>query len=115
MTEGESLTFKEYQRCSRETAIYPNLGNNYVFPILGLAGELGEIAKKVEKIIRDNDGIIGEEDKQELIKEMGDVLWYLANLAAELCSGLDDIARLNLQKISSRQERGKLHGSGDNR
>lgn len=110
-----SISFTEYQTKARKTAIYPNIGNNYVYPTLGVAGEAGEIAEKVKKIQRDKKGVIGEEEKQELMKEMGDVLWYLANLAEELKVDLGEVAELNIQKLSSRQEREKLQGSGDNR
>ena len=109
------MEFNKYQEESRGTAIYPNIGNNFVYPTLGLVGEAGEIAEKIKKVIRDSDGVITEEKAEELKKELGDVLWYIANLAAELNIKLDDIASSNLEKLSSRRERNKLHGDGDNR
>jgi NTP pyrophosphatase (non-canonical NTP hydrolase) len=115
MKKGKALSFNEYQRKARETAIYPNIGKNYVYPTLGISGEAGEIAEKVKKIQRDKEGIIGEEERKELVKEIGDVLWYLANFAEELDITLDEAAKQNIQKLSSRQKRGKLRGSGDNR
>lgn len=109
------MNFNEYQTQSRQTAIYPNIGNNFIYPTLGLVGEAGEIAEKIKKVLRDGDGIITEEKKEELKKELGDVLWYIANLAIELGIDLEDIASSNLEKLSSRMERNTIHGDGDNR
>ena len=109
------MEFSDYQKEARKTAIYPNLGKNFVYPTLGLAGEAGEVAEKIKKVIRDGNGVVSDEKKEELSKELGDVLWYVANLAEELGSNLDDIAKRNLEKLKSRQERGKLKGDGDNR
>jgi NTP pyrophosphatase (non-canonical NTP hydrolase) len=71
------MTFQEYQDEARKTAIYPNKDNNFIYPTLGLAGEAGEVAEKIKKVIRDNDGIISEEKKQEVTKELGDVFGML--------------------------------------
>ena len=109
------MDFNEYQKEARKTAIYPDLGKNFVYPTLGLAGEAGEVAEKIKKVIRDGDGVISEEKKEELKKELGDVLWYVANLSQELGLPLDEVARLNIEKLKSRQERNALHGAGDNR
>ena len=109
------MTFAEYQKDSRRTAIYPNLDNNFVYPTLGLAGETGEIAEKIKKIIRDKGGIVNEEDRQEIKKELGDVLWYISQIATEIKVDLDDVAKTNLEKLLSRLERNKIGGSGDNR
>ena len=83
--------------------------------ILGLAGEAGETADKFKKIIRDQDGKITPENTAELKKELGDVLWYLASIARYLDIPLDDVAQTNIDKLESRLQRNKLHGSGDNR
>jgi len=109
------MTFKEYQEQSRTTAIYPNIGNNFIYPTLGLAGETGEVCEKIKKILRDDNGIISEEKRKNLKKEIGDILWYIANLSSELNLDLDEIAQENLDKLFSRKERNMLHGSGDNR
>ncbi len=109
------MTFEEYQKQSRRTALYPNIGNNYIYPVLGLCGEAGEVAEKIKKIIRDNGGICSEEKKQEIKKELGDVLWYLSQISTELGLTLDEVATFNLEKLFSRLERGVLQGSGDNR
>jgi NTP pyrophosphatase (non-canonical NTP hydrolase) len=109
------MNFEEYQKNSRKTAIYPDKDKNFIYPTLGLAGESGEVAEKVKKAIRDNNGIFNEERKNELKKELGDVLWYLSQIATELNLSLEEIALFNLEKLSSRQKRGKLSGNGDNR
>ena len=109
------MELNEYQHKSRETAQYPNAGNNPIYPTLGLAGEAGEVADKVKKVIRDKNGVFGELEKQEIKMELGDVLWYIAQLSTELGFDLEEVAQLNLKKLSSRSRRGKLSGSGDNR
>jgi len=109
------MDFDEYQKVSRKTAIYPNKGKNYIYPTLGLVGEAGEVAEKVKKLIRDGRGKITSGFRKEIEKEMGDVFWYLAQLATELNLSLDFIAKKNIKKLLSRKKRGKLHGSGDNR
>jgi NTP pyrophosphatase (non-canonical NTP hydrolase) len=97
------------------TAIYPNQGQNFSYPALGLMGEAGEVADKLKKVIRDNDGVLTDPVRDAVAKELGDVLWYLAVLANELDYDLNTIAEDNLLKLLSRQERGVLSGSGDNR
>lgn len=109
------MTFREYQKKSRKTAFYPNKGKNFIYPTLGLAGEAGEISEKIKKAIRDDGGKITKERKQDLEKELGDVLWYLAQISTEVGLSMDKIAETNLFKLSSRKKRGMLHGSGDNR
>ena len=83
--------------------------------VLGLNGEAGEVAEKLKKIIRDKNSVITDEDKAEMAKEIGDVLWYLAVFAHDLGVPLSEIAQANLDKLKSRQNRGVLGGSGDNR
>jgi len=109
------MNFDEYQKKSRETAIYPDLGSNYIYPTLGLAGESGEVSDKIKKVIRDDVGVLNAEKIQDLKKELGDVLWYVSQLSTELGLSLEDIAQSNLDKLFSRKERGVLQGSGDNR
>lgn len=109
------MTFKEYQKLSRETAIYPNRDKNFIYPTLGLAGEAGEVAEIIKRIIRDEEGLIDERVKSELLKELGDVLWYLSQLATEFNISLDEIAAKNIEKLKDRKERGALHGKGNNR
>jgi len=109
------MDFNEYQKQAWKTAIYPNKGNNIFYPALGLGGECGEVLEKIKKIMRDNEGEISEKKKEELMKEMGDVFWYLAALATELNLNLNEIAEKNISKLNSRKERDVLHGEGDNR
>ena len=80
-----------------------------------MAGEAGEVADKVKKVIRDNNSEFTSETKAEIAKEIGDVLWYCATLSKDLGYTLDEIAEINYQKLHSRQLRGKLGGNGDNR
>lgn len=109
------MKFKDYQKESRKTAVYPNQGKNFVYPTLGLAGEAGEVADKIKKVIRDKNGKLDKETVKEIEKELGDVLWYIAQLATELGLSLEEIAKENLKKLFSRKKRGKIQGSGDNR
>ena len=109
------MEFSEYQEKSRVTAIYPDKDNNFIYPTLGLAGESGEIAEKIKKVLRDDNGKLSEEKKVEVAKELGDVLWYIAQLATELNLDLDEIAQGNIDKLYSRLDRGVIGGSGDNR
>ncbi len=104
-----------YQRESRKTALYPEVGNNTIYPTLGLVGEAGEVADKVKKIIRDKRGQFDEESKEAIKFELGDVLWYISQLSSELGYELDEVANANLQKLKSRKNRGKIQGEGDNR
>jgi len=109
------MNFEEYQNLSKKTAIYPEIGKNFVYPTLGLVGESGEVAEKIKKIFRDKDGIVDAETRLMLKKELGDVLWYLSQLATELELSLDEVAVYNIEKLKSRHERGTLQGNGDNR
>lgn len=109
------MNFQEYQKKSRKTALYPEVGNNWVYPVLGLAGEAGEVADKMKKVMRDEGNIVSEEKKKEVKKELGDVLWYVSQIASELGLSLEEIALGNIEKLYSRLERGKISGSGDNR
>ena len=105
----------DYQTAALTTAIYPNQGQNFVYPTLGLVGEAGEVAEKVKKIIRDGDGILTDVDRDNVAKELSDVCWYVAVLAYELDYTLAEIMQINLDKLASRAQRNALSGSGDNR
>ena len=109
------MDFKTYQKKSRETAQYPNLGSNYVYPTLGLVGEAGEVAEKVKKVIRDKNSIFDDDSKKGIKKELGDVLWYISNLCTEFNFNLEDVAIQNLEKLNSRVKKGNISGSGDDR
>ena len=107
-------TFTEYQRAAMTTAVYPGRGQgNYTYPALGLAGESGEVCEKIKKAIRDDGGIITDERRALLAKELGDVLWYIAALSTELGLDLDTIAADNLAKLAARKAHNTLHGNGD--
>jgi NTP pyrophosphatase (non-canonical NTP hydrolase) len=108
------LELSEYQRLSRRTAEYPREAW-LAYPALGLAGEAGEVAEHAKKAIRDDGGSVTTERRGAMAKELGDVLWYVAQLASELGLELEQIAQGNLEKLLSRQRRGMLAGSGDER
>lgn len=83
--------------------------------VFGLVGESGEVAEKFKKLIRDKKGAISEEDRQEIVKELGDILWYINSVAHLLGSSLEDVAQKNIEKVLSRKDRGMTSGNGDNR
>ena len=109
------MNFSDYQTRSRATAQYPSIGHPVIYPVLGLANEAGEVAGKVKKIFRDKGGAIGDAEREALKAELGDVLWYIAQVCTELGLSLDDAAESNLAKLLDRQQRGKIRGDGDNR
>ena len=109
------MDFDNYQIEARKTAIYPNKDKNFIYPTLGLVGESGEVAEKIKKILRDKNGKFDYESKTAIKKELGDVLWYLANLCNELDFTLNEVAEENLEKLNNRLSRGKISGSGDDR
>lgn len=118
----QDIGLDEYQEEAANFAFY----SGFIYPTLGLVGEAGEIAEKVKKLLRDkempadhdleeDDKYLTEDERADLVLECGDVLWYLANLSNDLGFCLSEVAQLNLSKLQSRRERGKLKGSGDNR
>ena len=109
------MEINHYQMESRKTAIYPNRGKNAIYPTLGLAGESGEVADKVKKVLRDNNGFFDKKSKEAIKLELGDVLWYVSQLATELGFELEEVAEANLKKLFNRKLRGQISGSGDNR
>ncbi len=109
------MDFQAYQQQSRTTARYPDAGSNPIYPTLGLCGEAGEVADKVKKVIRDRDGRFTPDVVEALKLELGDVLWYVAQLATELGLDLDAVAVANLDKLASRAARNVIAGDGDHR
>jgi NTP pyrophosphatase (non-canonical NTP hydrolase) len=109
------VQLSDYQQRSRATAVYPGAGHNLTYPALGLCGEAGECAEKVKKALRDDGGVLSDERRAGLAAELGDVLWYVAQLATEAGLDLDESADDNLAKLVSRRDRGVLQGSGDAR
>lgn len=110
--DSGGMTLDEYQQTALSTAIYPH-DHQTSYLALALCGEAGELADKVKKVIRDKNGQFYQPDIHAIANELGDVMWYAANLAHVLGYKLSDIARLNNEKINGRLERGTLHGEGD--
>ncbi|WFE20232.1 nucleoside triphosphate pyrophosphohydrolase family protein [Solwaraspora sp. WMMD937] len=109
------MDLDDYQRGALHTAAPRDKKNELLHLVLGLVGESGEVAEKFKKWVRDHDSDESRLDRADITKELGDVLWYVATLAAYLDLSLNDIATDNLAKLASRQNRGVLGGSGDNR
>lgn len=110
------MTFDEYQTQAATTALFnDDKFMDLLHWTLGVGGEAGEITEKVKKIVRDKDGKVTQTDKEELMKEVGDVLWYLALLSKHLGYSFDEVAKQNLAKLKSRHARGVIKGAGDNR
>lgn len=108
------MTFDEYQKKARETAFYPQ-HLKVIYPVIGLAGETGEVCEKVKKVLRDKQGHFDAEAKDAIIKELGDTIWYLANICHDLEITLEEVASKNIEKLQARKDRNKLAGSGDDR
>lgn len=116
----ENLKFNEYQKLASTTDKFNGGQHDITEPaflekILGLCGEAGEVSDKIKKIIRDKKGKMEEADRDAILKELGDVLWYVALLSEYLGSDFSSVAQANLDKLASRQARGKIGGSGDER
>ena len=120
------MTPNEYQKEAHKTAKYSGalvvneneskVGvGDYVYPALGLAEEAGEVAGKFAKAVRDESGIISDERKEAIIKELGDVCWFIAELCTLLEIDLETVMQLNIAKLADRAKRGVISGSGDNR
>ncbi len=110
------MKFDDYQKQAMSTALNPSRDfQSLMYRTLGLVGEAGEVAEKIKKILRDKDGNMSAADRAEIIKELGDVLWYVQALADILEVPLSHVAEVNVQKIHSRKKRGVTRGSGDNR
>lgn len=108
------MDFNDYQSFTRRTAIYP-MGRSIEYLTLGLLSEAGEIAGKAKKALRDDDGTFSGERKEAMRQELGDVLWYVSELATALEANLGDVATDNMDKLLDRQGRGMLGGDGDDR
>ena len=111
------MDLNQYQEAACKTAIFPT-DNSLLYLTLGLCGEAGEVAEKIKKHIRDSGSLQNTYPlhyKEALVRELGDVLWYLANLAKELNVNLDYVAKINIEKIQKRMENNTLKGEGDDR
>lgn len=109
------MTFDEYQQKALKTARSKDAKDEFVHLVLGLVGETGEIAEKIKKLVRDHNTDMSKLDRDDMKKELGDVLWYAAVLAEYLDLSFDDVATTNIDKLASRAQRGVIGGSGDNR
>ena len=108
------MQMNDYQKLALRTARSKDAKDEFYHLLLGLVGEAGEVAEKVKKVIRDEGSDFNKLD--ELFKkELGDVLWHIAVLAAYFDIPLEDIAQMNIDKLASRLERGTISGSGDTR
>jgi NTP pyrophosphatase (non-canonical NTP hydrolase) len=108
------MNFNQYQNKAASTAIYPEEVGLF-YTVLGLTNEAGEVAGVVKKMLRDANGELRIDIEQKIAAELGDVLWYVAMVAKEIGYTLDTIATDNIKKLHSREQRGKLGGSGDAR
>lgn len=113
------MTFDEYQEKAISTLTsthdYGDITPELMAQVLGLVGESGEVAEKFKKLVRDKQGALSDDDRKEIIKELGDILWYVNAVAVLLGGSISDVAETNLDKVLSRKSRGVTHGSGDNR
>jgi NTP pyrophosphatase (non-canonical NTP hydrolase) len=113
------MEFNEYQKeCAKTdvgTSAQDCLKPGWLYYMMGIAGESGEMIDKIKKLFRDHNGVVDDNFKSMIIKEMGDYHWYSARLCSALGINYNDIAKENLAKLQSRMERGKLHGDGDER
>lgn len=109
------MRLNEYQKAARATAVYPR-EYGVIYPAMGLAGEAGEAVEKVKKAVRKGGASYRDVlDKEGLVKELGDVLWYIANLASDIGTTMEAIAMVNIEKLADRATRDVLKGEGDNR
>lgn len=110
------MRLNEYSEAVEKTIQYPrDKMGKCMYPALGLTGEAGEVADKIKKVYRDNNGVFTEEIRTGIVKELGDVLWYVNAMAVELDVTLEEVAQTNIDKLTKRMEKGVLGGSGDNR
>lgn len=111
------MNFDEYQKRAAKTATYQGKEETYrlMYLAMGLAGESGEVIEKLKKVVRNDGGNISEEKRSDLESELGDVLWYLSQLAETLDLSLQDVAEKNIAKLADRAERGVIKSEGDRR
>ncbi|MFF5078116.1 nucleoside triphosphate pyrophosphohydrolase family protein [Actinoplanes sp. NPDC000266] len=109
------MNLDDYQKAALRTAAPRDKHNEVFHLLLGLVGETGEIAEKAKKVVRDHGSDFSRWDTEDLRKELGDALWYLAVLADHFGLTLNEVAAANIAKLADRSRRGVLGGSGDNR
>lgn len=110
------MTFDEYQKQALTTADnpYEPLMERTIWA-MGIAGEAGEVLEKWKKIVAYRGGEVTDDDKADLTKELGDIIWYIAVFADRLGIPLETVAQTNVAKLQDRQKRGVIRGAGDNR
>jgi NTP pyrophosphatase (non-canonical NTP hydrolase) len=113
------MTFENYQQRAYDFSLNTKFKElpetNFVYPALGLAEEAGEVAGKIAKALRDKKADFDSKFKDELKKELGDVLWFVAELCTQFNLDLEDVAKSNIEKLCSRKQRNVIQGNGDNR
>ena len=111
------MGFNEYQVAAAKYDLSDKTNDlratGFIEKVLGLTGEAGETADKIKKILRDKDGAASDEDREAIVKELGDTLWYIASIARYMDISLSEVARINLDKLENRYQRDKIHGEGD--
>lgn len=110
------MEFDVYQALASDTAVYPGQGTfmGLAYAALGLNGEAGETAEQIKKTWRDN-GVVDDERRAKIIKELGDTLWYAAQIATEINVDLSEVVETNLEKLRDRRARNVISGEGDDR
>lgn len=103
------MKFNTYQEHAKTFAVVTAEDYDYLLP--GLAGEVGEFSQLIAKAVRDDN----PPSKENLVKELGDILWFVSLLATRIGVPLSEVAQGNIEKLSSRLHRGTIQGSGDNR
>jgi len=113
------MEFNEYQKeCAKTdvgTSAQDCIEPGFLYYVLGAGGETGELLEKIKKLFRDKNGIVDDEFRSQIIKEIGDIWWYHARLLSSFDISMDEVAKQNIEKLQSRMERNKLHGDGDDR
>ena len=111
------MDFSEYERLAARTATWSGKQKEHLlaYIALGVAGEGGEVAEKIKKVIRNDEGVVTDEQREAIKQEIGDVLWYLAMLSRELGFPFEEAAKANIQKLADRAARGVIKSTGDNR
>lgn len=113
------MDFNEYQKKTAKYDLAEATNDlkavGFIEKVLGLVGEAGETADKIKKILRDKNGVVSNEDKDLIVKELGDTLWYIAAISRYLEVPLSEVADNNISKLESRYQRNKIHGEGDKR
>lgn len=104
-----------YQERCAVTALYPNVGSNLSYPIIGLGGEAGEVLNELKRVSRDDGGLLTDERRERIVSELGDVMWYVAAAATELGVSLSEVAGRNLSKLGRRMGADCVKGHGDDR